>query len=49
MEEEEDGAEERVGEGGRREEAEAAAVLGQGGQHEGGEHQWQDEQQAPEN
>ena len=47
MEEEDDCAEEGVGEGGRREEAEAAAVLGQGRQHEGGEHQGQDEQQAP--
>ena len=49
VEEEDDGAEEGVGEGGRREEAEAAAVLGQRRQHEGAEHQWQDEQQAPAN
>ena len=49
MEEEDDCAEEGVGEGGRREEAEAAAVLGQRRQHEGAEHQWQDEQQAPAN
>ena len=47
VEEEDDGAEEGVGEGGEGEEAEALVVLGHGAQHEGGEHQRQDEQQTP--
>ena len=47
MEEEEDGAEEGVGEGGEEEEAEALLALGHRSQHEGGERQRQDEQQTP--